>query len=639
MKIREELCTHYLELAQEFSRRGVTQEAVACVLMVQRLGHDCPRAREILLSTAGHPVGGHPAGNMGDLAPIMAFKRKLDRWTCVELAVAEDGVRAFASGADRSVTQAGKKVMDQTAGQLKKEMERLKRKCELKKGRDAREIVTRLGSLLGQLRERVAQMPGSAQREEADLPLEDLDEEGFGELSIEHEVHNIGNDFYKIGMFEEAIAAYDLALKIRPDLLETYFNRGLARTRLGHYNPAWEDITYVLSLNDKLAEAWYTRGLINEYVGEFDRAIADYEKALEQDQDYEKARSQIIVARRKKAGPSATSSGSGAGNTSSDSVYDGLIRDFSAFILKSTSRFRDVSGCEQAMRALRKAALYLSGDPVVEKWGGQVSTGILLAGPPGVGKTQCVLAVAGEVRCTVYALPPTVLMDAYAGNTERNIRTLWDVAAENAPSIIYVDEIDGFLCKRHRHGDGDSWYNKAIATILDLMSKVSQRQSKVVLIGATNRFDDIDFAFLRPGRFDEVCWVTRPDARALAGCWLIHLEKAEQRAARVDLLCEELRRAVRFDRQEWMNLAMADGANDGSGIPELARICEQRELTGADVVGVIRATIDDRIYAEKESIGDLGPITPSDLKTQLLAYEPPQWRGRGSQHKAHRHDD
>jgi tetratricopeptide (TPR) repeat protein len=124
----------------------------------------------------------------------------------------------------------------------------------------------------------------------------------YGELSLEYEYHNLANDYYKIGEFDKAIEHYNKALELRPDLLETYFNRGLAYTRKGLYDHAQEDLNKVIELNPNLAEAYYTRGLIHEYKLEYPLAINDYNKALEVDPKYNKAETQKLVARNKMAG-------------------------------------------------------------------------------------------------------------------------------------------------------------------------------------------------------------------------------------------------------------------------------------------------------------------------------------------------
>ncbi len=140
---------------------------------------------------------------------------------------------------------------------------------------------------------------------EGDAPNDDqedsFDFDDFGELSLEHEYHNLANDYYKISEFDKAIEHYNKALELKPDLLETYFNRALAYTRKSMYDRALEDMSKVIALNPQLAEAYYTRGLIYEYKQEYDLAILDYDVALEIDPDYAKAEEQRRVVESKKS--------------------------------------------------------------------------------------------------------------------------------------------------------------------------------------------------------------------------------------------------------------------------------------------------------------------------------------------------
>ena len=129
----------------------------------------------------------------------------------------------------------------------------------------------------------------------------DMDYDDYGNLSLEHEYHNLANDYYKIGEFQKAIEHFDKALELRPDLLESYFNRSLAYTRLSEYDRAIEDLNQVIELNPQLAEAYYTRGLVHEYKLEYDLAVLDYNTALESDPSYSKAESQRRIALGKKA--------------------------------------------------------------------------------------------------------------------------------------------------------------------------------------------------------------------------------------------------------------------------------------------------------------------------------------------------
>lgn len=121
------------------------------------------------------------------------------------------------------------------------------------------------------------------------------------ELALEHEHHNLANDFYRIEEFEKAIEHYSKALKIRPNLLESYFNRGLAYTRKQGYPNAIADFEKVVSLDPNIAEAHYTLGLVLEHLRRYDDAIENYNKALEIDPTYSDAFNQRKAAISKRS--------------------------------------------------------------------------------------------------------------------------------------------------------------------------------------------------------------------------------------------------------------------------------------------------------------------------------------------------
>lgn len=118
---------------------------------------------------------------------------------------------------------------------------------------------------------------------------------------MEIELHNLGNDYYKLGDYERAVEHYTKALEIRPDMLESYFNRALAHTKLHNFEKAIDDHTQAISLDPGLIEAYFTRGLVHEYMKEYDEAIGDYRRVLDIKPDYREVREQLQIAIRKKA--------------------------------------------------------------------------------------------------------------------------------------------------------------------------------------------------------------------------------------------------------------------------------------------------------------------------------------------------
>ena len=125
--------------------------------------------------------------------------------------------------------------------------------------------------------------------------------------------------------------------------------------------------------------------------------------------------------------------------------------------------------------------------------------GVLLHGPPGTGKTLLAKAVANETNSSFYTIGGPEIMSKYHGESEERLRNIFEQAEKNAPSIIFIDEIDSIAPKREEvTGEVE---RRIVAQLLSLMDGMTSR-GKVVVIAATNRVDAIDPALRRPGRFD-----------------------------------------------------------------------------------------------------------------------------------------
>ena len=162
--------------------------------------------------------------------------------------------------------------------------------------------------------------------------------------------------------------------------------------------------------------------------------------------------------------------------------------------------YEDVGGLEDEITKIREMVeLPLKHPEVFQRLGIEPPKGVLLHGPPGTGKTLMARAVANETNSNFYTINGPEIMSKFYGESEANLRKIFDEAEENAPSIIFIDELDAIAGKREESkGEVE---RRVVAQLLSLMDGLKTR-GKVVVIAATNIPNSIDPALRRPGRFD-----------------------------------------------------------------------------------------------------------------------------------------
>jgi transitional endoplasmic reticulum ATPase len=172
-------------------------------------------------------------------------------------------------------------------------------------------------------------------------------------------------------------------------------------------------------------------------------------------------------------------------------------------------RYEDIGGLGQEVRKVREMIeLPLRHPELFEKLGVEAPKGVLLHGPPGTGKTLLAKAVAGETNANFVSIGGPEIMSKFYGESEERLREIFKQAEENAPSIIFIDEIDSIAPKRDEvTGETE---RRVVAQMLALMDGLEAR-GKVVVIGATNRPNALDPALRRPGRFDREIEINIPD--------------------------------------------------------------------------------------------------------------------------------
>ncbi|WP_423792613.1 CDC48 family AAA ATPase [Methanocaldococcus indicus] len=182
--------------------------------------------------------------------------------------------------------------------------------------------------------------------------------------------------------------------------------------------------------------------------------------------------------------------------------------------------YEDIGGLKEEVKKVREMIeLPMRHPELFEKLGIEPPKGVLLVGPPGTGKTLLAKAVANEAGANFYVINGPEIMSKYVGETEENLRKIFEEAEENAPSIIFIDEIDAIAPKRDEAtGEVE---RRLVAQLLTLMDGLKGR-GQVVVIGATNRPDALDPALRRPGRFDREIVIGVPDREGRKEILQIH---------------------------------------------------------------------------------------------------------------------
>ncbi|MBQ3119048.1 MAG: ATP-dependent zinc metalloprotease FtsH [Clostridia bacterium] len=196
--------------------------------------------------------------------------------------------------------------------------------------------------------------------------------------------------------------------------------------------------------------------------------------------------------------------------------------------------FKDVAGADEEKEELEEIVDFLRDSSKFIELGARIPKGILLVGPPGTGKTLLAKAVAGEAKVPFFSISGSDFVEMFVGVGASRVRDLFDQAKKNAPSIIFIDEIDAV--GRHRGaglGGGHDEREQTLNQLLVEMDGFGVNEG-IIIMAATNRPDILDPALLRPGRFDRQIVVNTPDSKGREEILKVH-SRAKPLADDVDL--------------------------------------------------------------------------------------------------------
>jgi cell division protease FtsH len=259
----------------------------------------------------------------------------------------------------------------------------------------------------------------------------------------------------------------------------------------------------------------------------------------------------------------------------------------------------DVAGLEEAKDELKEVVEFLTDRQRFERLGAKIPKGILLYGPPGTGKTLLAKAVASESGANFYSSSASAFVEMFAGLGAARIRKLFEEARKNAPAIVFIDELDAAGSTRTGGGGYNREHDQTLNQLLVELDGFAGR-TDVIVMGASNRLQDLDPALLRPGRFDRQVHVAPPDLRGREAILKVHT-RSKPLSADVDL--------TRVARQT----AGLTGA-------DLANICNEAAIFAARE-GVQHVRTLDFDNAMERVIGGLqSRRTITDKEKRILAY-------------------
>jgi transitional endoplasmic reticulum ATPase len=393
--------------------------------------------------------------------------------------------------------------------------------------------------------------------------------------------------------FDEAVKAFLQTLALEPDNATARLGLSRALYQAGKTSEAIVRLESFVQESPNDAAAWLQLSRFLMAEGQREQARSCYEKSLKlpggrQDAALEQELFMQGSERPANEGPPkgrVTSEGWNLEEDRGEPSTHGESLPSDDAIERPEINFSDVGGMEHVKEEVRMKILYpLKNPDLFKAYGKKAGGGVLLYGPPGCGKTLISRATAGEIDANFISIGIHQILDLYIGESEKNLHRIFELARDNAPTILFFDEVDALAADRRdlRKSAGRTLINQFLA---EMDGNVASNDG-VLILGATNAPWHIDPAFRRPGRFDRILFIPPPDEAA--------------RASVIEVLAK--------------GKPIAD-----LDVRDLAK--RTKDFSGADLKAVFETAI-ERGLAQAMKRGQIVPITQRDLAEAAKGVKP-----------------
>lgn len=364
---------------------------------------------------------------------------------------------------------------------------------------------------------------------------------------------HLADTLVSLSRYDEAVDEYRKLLEASPASRDIQYALASAYYQSGRASEAAVILEALIDKPNPPAAACvlYTRIALGE--GRIADAVARYKQALEIDPS---AADEELSTR---LGVSANQ----GFEEQDDEVCEGRVRmrggggegDFETELERPKVRFENVGGMDQLKEEIRVKVIYpLEHPEIYQAYGKTIGGGIMMYGPPGCGKTFLARATAGEINAGFLSIGINDVLDMWMGNSEKRLHQIFQQARDNAPCVLFFDEVDALGGKRSDMHSGTA--RQLINQFLAELDGAEYSNEGVLVLAATNAPWHVDPAFRRPGRFDRVLFVPPPDEPARADILRLHCQGKPTRDIDFSLIAKKTAKYSGADLKAILDLAI-----------------------------------------------------------------------------------